>query len=46
VATRELGVAPALVLHGGDAEAIAQLLDPGARIVSTLVFDGMLRHAR
>lgn len=46
VATRELGVAPLLFLHGGDAEPLAQLLDPGARIVPALVFEGMLRHAR
>ena len=46
VATRELGVAPPLFLHGGDAEPLAQLLDPGARIVPALVFEGMLRHAR
>lgn len=45
-ATRELGAAPALVLHGGDAEALAQLLAPAARIVPALVFEGMLRHAR
>lgn len=45
-ATRELGAAPALVLHGGDAQALALLLDPAARIVPALVFEGMLRHAR
>lgn len=45
-AARELGVAPALVLHGGDAEALAPLLEHEARIVPTLVFAGMLRHAR
>jgi type III pantothenate kinase len=45
-ATRELGAVPAMVLHGGDAEALAQRLVPAARIVPALVFEGMLRHAR
>ena len=45
-AARELGAAPALLLHGGDAPRVAGLLGIAARIEPELVFEGMLRHAR
>ena len=45
-AARELGAAPALLLHGGYAPRVAGLLGIAARIEPELVFEGMLRHAR
>lgn len=41
-----LGAAPALVLHGGDAERLAALLAAPATVAPAVVFEGMLRHAR
>jgi type III pantothenate kinase len=44
-ACRELGATPGLLLHGGDAERLAALLDTPARIAPDLVLEGLLRYA-